>query len=165
MRAPTGGIILVESIHIRRSLVRFPGAKAMAQAEGMAITRAKKRGTQRQNDRVHGELNDSSSGFAQRNRPQLSSLSRKKLAMLMASPSVLKLVSTVQRMGKKMTRPTAQARTVTTSLRRMERCVPCHASRFLPIIRIRKKATMLARMTATMPPAEAPPMSLAIRPY
>ena len=42
MRAPTGGIILVESIHIRRSLVRFPGAKAMAQAEGMAMTRAKK---------------------------------------------------------------------------------------------------------------------------
>jgi hypothetical protein len=41
MRAPTGGIILVESIHIRRSLVRLPGAKAMAQAEGMAITRAK----------------------------------------------------------------------------------------------------------------------------
>ncbi len=36
MRAPTGGIILVESIHISRSLVRLPGAKAMAQAAGMA---------------------------------------------------------------------------------------------------------------------------------
>ena len=34
-----------------------------------------------------------------------------------------------------------------------------HASRFLPTMRTRKKATMLARITATMPPAEAPPTS------
>ena len=32
-------------------------------------------------------------------------------------------------------------------------------SRFLPTIRTRKKATILARTTATMPPAEAPPTS------
>ena len=32
-------------------------------------------------------------------------------------------------------------------------------SRFLPMMRIRKNATMLARMTAMMPPADAPPMS------
>ncbi len=31
---------MVESIHIRRSLVRFPGAKAMAQADGMAMSSA-----------------------------------------------------------------------------------------------------------------------------
>jgi len=34
-----------------------------------------------------------------------------------------------------------------------------YASRFLPIILTRKKATMLASTTATMPPAEAPPIS------
>ena len=34
-----------------------------------------------------------------------------------------------------------------------------YSSRFLPTMRIRKKATMLARMTAMMPPAEAPPTS------
>ena len=84
----------------------------------------------------------------------------------MASPSVLKLVSTVQRIGKKTISPTAQARTVTINLRRVVICAGhVQASRFLPIIRIRKKATMFARITAMIPPAEAPPISLAISPY
>jgi hypothetical protein len=34
-----------------------------------------------------------------------------------------------------------------------------YLSRFLPTARIRKIATMLARMTAMTPPAEAPPTS------
>ena len=37
---PTAGIILVDSIHISRSLVRRPGTKAIDQAAGMAITSA-----------------------------------------------------------------------------------------------------------------------------
>ena len=40
-KTPTAGIILVDSIHINRSLVRLPGTKAIAQAAGMAITRAR----------------------------------------------------------------------------------------------------------------------------
>jgi hypothetical protein len=38
-------------------------------------------------------------------------------------------------------------------------------SRFLPIMRIRKIATMLARITATIPPAEALPTSKLRRAY
>ena len=34
---PTAGIILVDSIHSSRSLVRLVGAKAMPQAEGIAM--------------------------------------------------------------------------------------------------------------------------------
>ncbi|MNL68969.1 hypothetical protein D3C87_1937710 [compost metagenome] len=40
-RTATEGIILVESIHIRMSLVRLVGANAMAQAEGMAMISAR----------------------------------------------------------------------------------------------------------------------------
>ena len=39
MKAPTGGIILVDSIHIRMSLVRLVGEKAIAQAAGTATIR------------------------------------------------------------------------------------------------------------------------------
>ena len=71
----------------------------------------------------------------------------------MAVASVLKLVSTVQRMGKKISKPIAQATTVLMVFRCVETSraifpsLP-QASRFLPTMRIRKIATMLARMTA-----------------
>src|SRR3569623_1313348 len=153
----------------------------------------------------------------------------KKDGMLMASPSDLKLVRIVHRIGKKITRPTTQATSVTVTLRSVDaarairlvqhdtrspasfspqgrrwreapdkgcgvapgpgspqrafedvrhgasewrdahpsrcpsplrgegtrlRVLPwCYASRFLPTMRIRKIATMLARITAITPPA------------
>ena len=39
MKAPTGGIIFVDSIHINTSLVRLVGENAMAQAAGTATSR------------------------------------------------------------------------------------------------------------------------------
>ena len=39
MKTPAPGIILVESIHISRSLVRLVGEKAIAQAAGTEISR------------------------------------------------------------------------------------------------------------------------------
>ena len=80
--------------------------------------------------------------------------------MFTASSSVLKLVIAIHRIGKKMMKPTSQQATVVTVLRWTE-CARAisQASRLRPIIRTRKKATMLARTTATMPPADAPPTS------
>src|SRR6266436_26054 len=67
-----------------------------------------------------------------------------------ASSSVLKLVRIIQRIGKKIRKPTSQAAAVTSDVRRTERArAMVQASRFRPIMRTRKKATMLARMTAT----------------
>ena len=68
----------------------------------------------------------------------------------------------VQRIGKKISKPMPHARTVqrvffrVVMARAMMRLPP--QSRFLPTTRMRKIATMLARMTATMPPAEPRPM-------
>ena len=82
-----------------------------------------------------------------------------------ASASVLKLVRIVQRIGKKMASPMIQATAVVVALRagvtlRAMSLPPSpQASRFLPIIRIRKIATMLARMMAMIPPAAPPPTS------
>ena len=77
-----------------------------------------------------------------------------------ASSSVLKLVRTIHRIGKKMRKPTIQPAAVVAVRRWSEAArAMAQASRFRPIMRTRKKATILARMTATMPPAEAPPMS------
>ncbi len=77
--------------------------------------------------------------------------------------SVLKLVRIVQRIGKKMRIAMIQAMAVLRTLTLFETAraivFPPQASRFLPIIRIRKIATILARMMATTPPAEAVPTS------
>ena len=70
----------------------------------------------------------------------------------MAVASVLKLVRIVQRIGKKINNPIAQAMAVlmaffcVVTARAM--ILSPHASRFLPTMRIRKIATMLARMIA-----------------
>ena len=56
---PTAGIILVESIHRSRSLVRLVGEKAMPQAEGIAMISAEQRRAAGDDDRVHREVRDS----------------------------------------------------------------------------------------------------------
>ena len=79
--------------------------------------------------------------------------------MAIASSSLLKLVMNVHRIGKKIRKrddpgedrhPDALAGGLLAS-------AIVQPSRFLPMMRTRKIATMLARMTAMMPPAEAPP--------
>ena len=80
-----------------------------------------------------------------------------------ASASVLKLVSTSQKIGKKKIRPTIQANVARLMRPAVEDCATMamgYSIRVLPIIRSRKIATMLARMTAKMPVAEAAPMLL-----
>ena len=80
--------------------------------------------------------------------------------MANASSSVLKLASTIHRIGKKITKPTAQAATVVAHFRVGETFLAMsQASRLRPTMRTRKKATMLAITTATRPPAEAVPTS------
>ena len=70
----------------------------------------------------------------------------------MAVASVLKLVRIVQRIGKKINKPTAQEAAVLIALRFVVTAramgLSPHASRFLPTMRIRKMATILARMIA-----------------
>ena len=53
---PTAGIILVESIHIRMSLVRLVGEKAIAQAAGMPTMSAEDGRADREDHRVHERL-------------------------------------------------------------------------------------------------------------
>ena len=80
--------------------------------------------------------------------------------MAIASSSLLKLVRNVQRIGKKIRKATTQARIVTPMRWPADFLMAIvQPSRFLPMMRIRKIATMLARMTAMMPPAEALPTS------
>jgi hypothetical protein len=81
-----------------------------------------------------------------------------------ASASDLKLVRNVRRIGKKIAMATVQASAVVNVLRAVEALRNmAQASRFLPIIRIRKIATMSARMMAMMPRAEPPPTSYCSR--
>ena len=80
--------------------------------------------------------------------------------MAMASISLLKLVRNVQRIGKKIRKATTQARIETPMRWRVVFFMAIdQPSRFLPMMRMRKNATILARTTATMPPAEALPTS------
>ena len=80
--------------------------------------------------------------------------------MAIASSSLLKLVRNVHRIGKKIRKATTQARIVTLTRWPVD-CFNAivQPSRFLPMMRMRKIATMLARMTAIIPPAEALPTS------
>ena len=67
----------------------------------------------------------------------------------------------LDRMSKPL-KPTSAGREAYELGRRVLRSVDdlmVQASRLRPIIRTRKKATMLASTTATMPPADAPPTS------
>lgn len=80
--------------------------------------------------------------------------------MAKASSSVLKLASTIQRIGKKIRKPKNHAPIVEITTR----CVVAiramiQASKLRPTMRTRKKATTLAITTATRPPAEALPTS------
>ncbi len=80
--------------------------------------------------------------------------------MANASSSVLKLVSTIHRIGRKIKNPDSQAAAVDTQTRlAVTLRAIAYASRFRPMIRTRKKATILAITTATSPPAEAFPTS------
>ena len=77
-----------------------------------------------------------------------------------ASSSVLKLVSTIHRMGRKIRNPNSHAAAVDTQTRlAVTLRAIAYVSRFRPTIRTRKKATILAITTATSPPAEALPTS------
>jgi len=80
--------------------------------------------------------------------------------MAKASSSVLKLVSTIHRIGRKIRNPNSHAAAVDT-IKRLDVTLRAiaYASRFRPMIRTRKKATILAITTATNPPAEALPTS------
>ena len=77
-----------------------------------------------------------------------------------ASSSVLKLVRTIHRIGRKIRNPNSHAAAVDTHTRlAVTLRAIAYASRFRPTIRTRKKATILAITTATSPPAEALPTS------
>ena len=84
-----------------------------------------------------------------------------------ASISVLKLVRTIQPIGKNRISPTAQPRMVTPTVCRMLRFAMAQPPffRVRAKARTRKKATMLARITATTPPAEALPTLNCCRPF
>ena len=75
-----------------------------------------------------------------------------------ASRSDLKLVRTIQAIGKNSSSATSQPNTVAS-----RRCSGvariAYTSSRRAMLRTRKKATMLARTMATTPPAEAPPIS------
>ena len=80
--------------------------------------------------------------------------------MANASSSVLKLVRNIHRIGRKIKNPKNHAATVDTHTRlEVTLRAIAYASRFRPMIRTRKKATILAITTATNPPAEAFPTS------
>ena len=113
MRAPTGGIIFVDSIHISRSLVRLPGENAMAQAAGTAKTSPTRVEPEGQDDGVAGELQivgpflHDAEVFQ---RPVEEQEFRRRRETPRAP--VLKLVSTIHRIGKKMRNPMIQAAAV-----------------------------------------------------
>ena len=79
--------------------------------------------------------------------------------------SVLKLVSTIQKIGKKIRAAAPQPRTVIRSFSRRFGAMsgPPQVSRFLATERIRKTATILASTIAITPPADAPPTSKSSR--
>src|SRR5258708_39013861 len=80
--------------------------------------------------------------------------------MANASSSVLKLVSTIHRIGRKIKKPDSQAAAVETQTRlAVTLRAIAYASRFRPMIRTTEKATILAITTATKPPAEGVPTS------
>src|SRR6478735_7537648 len=77
-----------------------------------------------------------------------------------ASSSVLKLVRTIHRIGRKIRNPNSHAAVVETQTRLVVTFLAiAYASKFRPTIRTRKKATILAITTATSPPADAFPTS------
>jgi len=80
-------------------------------------------------------------------------LSKRKAEKIIAWQEMMKTVQDKRK-------PMAQAIVVINTLRRVETArAMAQMSRFLPIIRIRKIATMLARMIAITPPAAPPPTS------
>ena len=82
-----------------------------------------------------------------------------------ASTSVLKLVRTIQKIGKKISPAASQPTTVRIELLAdlADAWPGPQSAMFLAMERTRKTATMLARMTAITPPAEAPPTSYSRR--
>ena len=77
-----------------------------------------------------------------------------------ASTSVLKLVRIIQKIGKKITAAADQPAIVRMIRWRVLRCMAItQSAMFFAIERTRKIATMLARITAITPAADAPPMS------
>ena len=142
--------------------MRLVGAKAIAQAAGTAMSSAEQRRAAGDDDRVQRVVEIVAALLHdRRSSPCVQWKNRNFGGIAKASSSVLKLVSTIQRIGKKIRKPTTQAAIGDDDLARgRDAAWPCaQASRFLPTMRTRKKATMLARTTATMPPAEAPPTS------
>ena len=76
-------------------------------------------------------------------------------------PSVLNERMTIQKIGKNISNPTDHATMVLSDLRRelTERAMGLipHVLKFLPTMRIKKIATILAKMIAYTPPADPKP--------